>query len=262
MSGQEAAGWLELTEIMRRLRGENGCPWDKEQTHDSLKRYLLEESYEVLDAIDAGDDAALCDELGDVLLQVVFHAQIAAEEGRFTVADVLAAVNGKLKRRHPHVFGEGSADSAAAVLTQWEAIKAGEKSGQGGLRHIMRLNYNLPALLLAQKVQDKAGRVGFDWPDISGPWHKVYEELEELKAAQGREEQRDELGDAMFAVVNLARFMEADAEDSLRQTVKKFVTRFDYIENSLAASGQAWADATLEELDALWEQAKASENGT
>lgn len=256
MSGQEAAGWLELTKIMRRLRGEKGCPWDKEQTHESLKRYLLEESYEVLDAIDAGDDAALAEELGDVLLQVVFHAQIAAEQGRFGIAEVLAAVNGKMKRRHPHVFGESRLDTPAEVLTQWEAIKSGEKSAAGGKRQIMKLNDNLPALLLAQKVQDKAARVGFDWPDISGPWQKVYEELEELKQAESREERRGELGDAIFALVNLARFMDMDAEDSLRHTVKKFVTRFDYIERSLAAGGKAWAETTLAEMDALWEEAK------
>ena len=256
MSEQEAAGWLELVGIMRRLRGENGCPWDKEQNHESLKRYLLEESYEVLDAIDAADDASLADELGDVLLQVVFHAQIAAEQGRFTIDDVLAAVNGKMKRRHPHVFGEGSAENSAAVLTQWEAIKAEEKTAGGATRHIMKLNENLPALLLAQKVQDKAARVGFDWPDISGPWQKVYEELGELKQAQDREEQRDELGDAMFALVNLARFLGLDAEDSLRHTVKKFVARFNHIESSLAQSGKAWKDTTLAELDALWDEAK------
>ncbi|MCL1906253.1 MAG: nucleoside triphosphate pyrophosphohydrolase [Clostridiales bacterium] len=255
MSEREAAGWLELTEIMGRLRGENGCPWDKEQTHESLKRYLLEESYEVLDAIDSADDGALCEELGDVLLQVVFHARIAAEEGRFTIEDVLASVNAKMKRRHPHVFGETSLDTAAAVLTQWEAIKAGEKAN-GGKQHIMKLNDNLPALLLAQKVQDKAARVGFDWPDIYGPWQKVYEELGELKQATSREEQRGELGDAMFALVNLARFMELDAEDSLRHTVQKFVARFDHIESRLAAAGRSWEDYTLKELDALWDEAK------
>jgi len=253
-----AAGWLELTEIMSRLRGKNGCPWDKEQTHESLKRYLLEESYEVLDAIDAADDAALCDELGDVLLQVVFHAQIAAEEGRFSITDVLFAVNDKMKRRHPHVFGEGRVDNAAAVLTQWEAIKAGENTVAGADRHIMKLNDNLPALLLAQKVQDKAARMGFDWPDISGPWQKIYEELEELKQANNKAEQSDELGDAMFAMVNLARFLELDAENSLRHTVKKFVARFNYIENRLAANNLAWEDSSLKELDALWEEAKTA----
>jgi tetrapyrrole methylase family protein/MazG family protein len=256
MTGQEALGWLELTEIMRRLRGKNGCPWDKEQTHESLKRYLLEESYEVLDAIESADDAALCDELGDVLLQVVFHAQIAAEEGRFTITDVLAAVNNKMKRRHPHVFGKSSAATATAVLMQWEAIKAEEKTAAGAQRQIMELNYNLPALLLAQKVQDKAARVGLDWPDICGPWHKVYEELGELKQAESREEQSDELGDAMFAMVNLARFLDLDAENSLRHTVKKFIARFNHIESSLAAKGKAWEDSSLAELDALWEKAK------
>ena len=257
MTAQEAAGWLELTKIMRLLRGESGCPWDKEQTHESLKRYLLEESYEVLDAIDSSDDVALCDELGDVLLQVVFHAQIAAEEKRFTINDVLAAVNGKMKRRHPHVFDEGSAADAAAVLAQWETIKAGEKSTGGGERHIMKLNDNLPALLLAQKVQEKAARVGFDWPDISGPWQKMHEELGELKQAESREERHDELGDAMFALVNLARFFELDAEDSLRHAVKKFIARFNHMENRLAESGQVWEDSSLADLDSLWKEAKS-----
>ncbi|MCL1975834.1 MAG: nucleoside triphosphate pyrophosphohydrolase [Firmicutes bacterium] len=256
MQEQKIAGWPKLLMIMRRLRGEKGCPWDKEQTHDSLKRYLLEESYEVLDAIESGDDTALCEELGDVLLQVVFHAQIAAEEGRFDIEDVLAAVNGKMKHRHPHVFGESAVDNSAAVLTQWEAIKAEEKTTSGGARHIMKLNDNLPALLLAQKVQDKAARVGFDWPDTSGPWQKIYEELEELKQAASKEERRDELGDAVFALVNLARFMELDAEDSLRHTVKKFIARFDYIENILNEKNLAWADFTLGQLDVLWEEAK------
>ncbi|MCL1817190.1 MAG: nucleoside triphosphate pyrophosphohydrolase [Clostridiales bacterium] len=258
MTEQAAQGWLELVKIMRQLRSKNGCPWDKEQTHHSLKRYLLEESYEVLDAIDTADDKALCDELGDVLLQVVFHAQIAAEEGRFSIEDVLENVNSKMKRRHPHVFGESSIADSREVLTQWEAIKADEKTTLGAKRQIMKLNDNLPALLLAQKVQDKAGRVGFDWPDISGPWQKVYEELEELKQAENHNEQCNELGDTIFALVNLARFLKADAEDNLRHSIKKFVARFNYIENCLAESRQKWEEKTLAELDALWEEAKMS----
>lgn len=264
MGNYESAGWLELLEIMRALRGQGdcqggcqgGCPWDKEQTHQSLKRYLLEESYEVLDAIDAKDDAALCDELGDVLLQVVFHAQIAAEQGRFTIEQVLSGINRKMRRRHPHVFGTAHADNSAAVLSQWEAIKAEEKASNGEARRVMKLNENLPALLLAQKVQDKAARVGFDWPDISGPWQKVEEELAELRQAQSAAEKCDELGDAIFALVNLARFLDLDAEDSLRHTVKKFVSRFNYIEQKLADSGQAWEDNSLAALDALWDEAK------
>jgi len=259
MAQEEVQDWLELVGIMRELRGADGCPWDKEQTHESLKRYLLEESYEVLDAIDAADDAALCDELGDVLLQVVFHAQIAAEQGRFTIDQVLRGINLKMRRRHPHVFGAGSAENSAAVLSQWEAIKAAERTAQGEKRRIMKLNENLPALLLAQKVQDKAARVGFDWPDISGPWQKIAEELAELRRAQNREEQLDELGDSLFALVNLARFMDLDAEDSLRHTVKKFISRFNFIERRLAESGGDWREYSLAELDALWDEAKKAE---
>ena len=259
MSGQEAQEWLEFVDIMRELRGADGCPWDKEQTHESLKRFLLEESYEVLDAIDAADDAALCDELGDVLLQVVFHAQIAAEQGRFTIEQVLQGINRKMKRRHPHVFGAGSAENSAAVLSQWEAIKAEENTANGEARHIMKLNENLPALLLAQKVQDKAARVGFDWPDISGPWQKIEEELTELRQAQSREQKLDELGDSFFALVNLARFLDLDAEDSLRHTVKKFVLRFNYMERRLAENGRDWREYSLAGLDALWDEAKKAE---
>lgn len=248
----------KLIDIMETLRGENGCPWDKEQDHESLKRYLLEESYEVLDAIDAKDDKALCDELGDVLLQVVFHAQIAAEEGRFTIDDVADAVNNKMIRRHPHIFGEAKADNAEEVLTMWEQIKAKEKeSDGGGKRGLMKINDNLPALLMAQKIQDKASRVGFDWSDIEGPRAKLAEELEELSAAKTKEEYLDELGDVLFAAVNVARFLGVDAEDALRHTNHKFIHRFEYIEEAAAEQGKDVSQLDLETMDALWDKAKA-----
>lgn len=252
--------WQRLVEIMAQLRAPDGCPWDRAQDHQSLKRYLLEESYEVLDAIDANNDTALCDELGDVLLQVVFHAQIAAEQGRFAIDDVIDNVNAKMVRRHPHIFGEGHAETAEAVLSMWEQIKAKEREsapdGAAAARGLMKINDNLPALLMAQKVQDKAARVGFDWPDISGPWEKLREEMAELEAAQTQEQKLDELGDVLFAAVNVARFQQLDAEDALRHTVKKFIARFEYIERQLAEQGKEWGGATLEELDACWDEAK------
>ncbi len=251
----KAQSWLELLTIMDKLRGENGCPWDKKQDHHSLKRYLLEESYEVFDAIEQNNDDLLAEELGDVLLQVVFHAHIAEEEGRFGIEDVIGHINRKMIRRHPHVFSDGRAQTAEQVLSEWELIKAKEKAK----KHIMEVNTNLPSLLLAQKVQDKAARVGFDWPDIAGPWQKVAEEIEELKAAETAAQKQDELGDAIFALVNLARFMNVDAEDSLRHSVQKFIRRFDFIEAQLENEQIAWQDADLNKLDALWNKAKGQE---
>lgn len=256
--------WTELVGIMARLRAENGCPWDREQNHQSLRRYLVEETYEVLDAIDSGSDEALADELGDLLLQVVFHAQIAAEQGRFTIDSVLDHINQKMIRRHPHVFAAEHAENAREVLQQWEQIKAAEKAENGqaqtAKKRIMQINENMPALLMAQKVQDKAARVGFDWPDIDGPWQKVQEELGELAAAKDQTAREDELGDCLFALVNLARFLAVDSEDALRHTVKKFIRRFDHIESRLAEQGRAWEQTSLEEMDALWDEAKAQEN--
>ena len=249
--------WQKLIDIMAALRAENGCPWDKEQTHESLKRYLLEESYEVLDAIDSKDDAALCDELGDVLLQVVFHARLAEEEGRFNIDDVVDAVSNKMIRRHPHIFGEAHADNPDEVLTLWEQIKAKEKDSSGEKkRGIMKLNDNLPALMLAQKIQDKASRVGFDWQDIQGPKDKLREELAELDEAVTDAEKKEEFGDVLFAAVNVARFMDIDAEDALRQADHKFVRRFNYIEDEAAKQGKELTDLTLKEMDALWDEAK------
>ena len=256
----DAAKWQKLVDIMATLRGPEGCPWDKAQTHETLKKYLLEETYEVLDAIDRRSDEALCDELGDVLLQVVFHAQMASEEGRFTIDDVLDGVNHKMIRRHPHIFSDQHAENPEQVLTLWEAIKAQEKADESKeKRGLMKINDNMPSLMMAQKVQDKAHRVGFDWPDLEGPRKKIQEELSELAAARTNEEAFDELGDVLFAVVNLGRFYEADAEQALRHTVKKFIARFQYIEESLEEQGIDWKQCDLEQLDALWNKAKQKE---
>jgi tetrapyrrole methylase family protein/MazG family protein len=250
--------WQKLLDIMTKLRGEDGCPWDKEQDHQSLKRYLLEESYEVIEAIDNDSDSQLCDELGDLLLQVVFHAQIAAEKGRFSIEDVLRGINQKMIRRHPHVFGEGKASDSAEVLSQWEKIKSQEKKSEEKPK-IMRVNSNLPALIFAQKVQEKASRVGFDWPDIKGPWAKLSEEIEELQAA-AEEQRQEELGDVFFALVNLGRFWHLDSEETLRLAVKKFIRRFDEVERQVQKTGRDWQDFDLAGLDEFYNQAKSSES--
>jgi tetrapyrrole methylase family protein / MazG family protein len=255
MANQEK--WQELIDIMARLRGAGGCPWDREQDHISLKRYLLEEAYEVLDAIDAGDDAAFCDELGDVLLQIVFHAQIATEQERFTIDDVVDGISAKMIRRHPHIFGAASAESSEQVLTMWEQIKAAERNPDGeGSRGLMKLNENLPALMLAQKAQEKAARVGFDWPDTSGPADKLEEELAELAAAATTEEKAAELGDVLFSLVNMARFWGVDAEDALRRCVRRFIGRCDYMDKVIEGRGETWQQLTLTQLDEIWDEAK------
>ncbi len=250
--------WCELLNIMEKLRGENGCPWDKEQTHESLKRYLIEESYEVIDAIDSGKGDKIADELGDLLLQVVFHSQLGKEAGLFNADDVLDSINNKMVRRHPHVFGEAGAEDSQEVLNLWELQKANERVG-AKKKGLMDVNYNLPALMLAQKVQEKASRVGFDWENINGPWGKLKEEIKELEAAKTPEERHEELGDCLFALINISRFMDIDAEDALRHTVKKFISRFKHIEKELEKSNTPWAKASLEDLDKLWDEAKELE---
>ncbi|MBR3391651.1 MAG: nucleoside triphosphate pyrophosphohydrolase [Firmicutes bacterium] len=256
----DPAKWQRLVDIMATLRSPDGCPWDKAQDHQSLKRYFLEEVYEVLDAIDRGSDESLCDELGDALLQVVFHAQLASERGSFTIDDVLDAICDKMVRRHPHIFGEAEAHDPDQVLSMWEAIKARErKDSRAEKRGLMDVNDNLPALMMAQKVQDKAHRVGFDWADREGSWRKLAEETAELRAAKDREEALDELGDMIFAAVNLARFYDIDAEQALRHTNRKFISRFNYIEESLDRQGLTWENCDTSRLEELWRQAKEKE---
>ena len=246
-----------LVEIMKRLRGPNGCPWDKEQTSQTLKPYLIEEAYEVIDAIDSQDDANLAEELGDVLLQVVFHAQIATDENRFTIEDVAQSIADKLVRRHPHVFGNTTAETPDQVVQNWEAIKVEEKKEKTGQESALSgVPRHLPALLRAYHIQKKAARVGFDWDKTEEVIEKVAEEVRELQNAHTQQEKQEEFGDLLFSLVNLARFLQIDPEEALTQTIAKFQNRFTYIEAELKKNEQTPQDATLEEMDALWEKAK------
>jgi len=251
----------ELVQIMARLRGENGCPWDREQTHASIKPYLLEETYEVLESIDENDPAKLEEELGDLALQVVFHAQMADEAGLFTIADVLRGINEKLRRRHPHIFGDVKADTAQEVLFNWEQIKKLEREkAQGRASLLDGVPRELPALLRAHRLQEKASRVGFDWNEARQVFQKVEEELAELRAAMENEQpdrMEAELGDLLFSLVNLGRFIAVNPEEALRKTIARFIARFQYIEEELARRGTAPGQVTLEEMDALWAEAKA-----
>ena len=252
----------KLVEVMDRLRAEDGCPWDREQTHASLKPFLLEEAYEVLEAIDLQDDEELCSELGDLLLQVVFHAQIAREEDRFCAADVCRAIVDKLVRRHPHVFGDGRADSSDQVLANWEEIKREERSSRGEPASILDgVPRHLPALLRAQRLQAKAARVGFDWPHIDGPLDKVEEEFAELRQAWNRgdgEEVEEEFGDLLFALVNTGRFLDLCPEDALRRAADKFESRFRAVETVLKEQKKDINEVSLKEMDRIWDQVKGS----
>jgi MazG family protein len=253
-----SAAFDRLRDIVARLRAPDGCPWDREQTHTSLREGLLEETYEVLDAIDRADDAGLREELGDLVLQSVMHAQIAAEENRFTIEDVLNEIADKLVRRHPHVFGGSSARNTSEVLKQWDQIKREEKGGTASV--LDGVPENLPALMYAQKLQKKAARAGFDWPDASGVLDKIREELQEIETelAEGRDaEAAAEIGDLLFTVVNLARKHHCDAELLLRQASHICRTRFQGME---AAAGQAFTEPrSVEEWEVLWEKQKAAE---
>ena len=253
----------ELLDVMARLRSETGCPWDREQTHTSLKPCLLEETYELLDAIDNGDPKKLTEELGDVLLQVVFHSQIAAEEDRFSAQDVIAHLTQKLIRRHPYVFaGEPLPEDSAAVLKQRMQIKAGENTG-GELKSALgNVPKAMPALARAQSISRRAAHLGFEWPDIDPVWEKVDEEMRELKEAAASGNRRrtgEELGDLLFTLVNIARFLEVEAEDVLAQTVDRFTRRFRHIEKRLREANKNFDQSSLEEMDRFWEEAKRLE---
>lgn len=254
-----------LVDVMDQLLGENGCPWDREQTHHSLRRYLIEESYEVVDAIEGNDWESLCEELGDVLLQVVFHAQLATRSGHFSIDDVVATVTAKMKRRHPHVFADVVAGNASEVLRNWEKIKQAERvdKGQENTKGLLSdLPRHLPALMFAEEAQKRAARVGFEWPDVHGALEKVSEEIQELTESLEsgtRTQQADELGDVLFALVNVARYAGVDPEDALRHTADKFAHRFRYIEEQTARMGRRLVDMSLEEMDVLWDEAKVLE---
>jgi len=245
-----------LLQIMARLRSPTGCPWDREQTHRSIRHNLIEETYEALDALDSGNMPEFCDELGDLLLQVVFHSQIASEAGQFDFDTVAQTIAEKLLRRHPHVFGKAKADTSREVLRQWEDIKKIEKKSASIYAEVPR---SLPALLKADKIQRKASRVGFDWKHAKDVVAKVEEELREMKAALASGNRRhfeEELGDLLFATVNLARFEKLDPEDLLNRTTHKFVKRFQQVERAVHKQGKRLEDCTLEELDALWDSVK------
>ena len=240
---------------MARLRAPGGCPWDREQNFDTIKPYLLEETYEVMDAIDSRDWNGLAEELGDLLLQSVFFAQMASEEGHFDIRDSLEAINSKLIRRHPHVFAEGDAKTADDVKRKWDEIKKTEKPSKTGL--LTGVPRTLPALVEAQQISTRAATAGFDWENAGQVLDKLKEELAELDAAASQDEKEDELGDILFVIVNLARFLKVDPEQALRRTNAKFRRRFSHVEQGL---GKPLQDATIEEMEALWQDAKQSGN--
>ena len=255
--GSAHHSWTDLVEVMARLR--RGCPWDREQTHESLVPYLIEEAYEVVDAIELRSDGDLCEELGDLLLQIVFHAQLATERGAFSIADVVDGLSNKMIRRHPHVFGDQAVSSVAEVWQNWEQLKALEPTGAARASRLDGIPKGLGSLQRAQKMQDKASRVGFDWPDLEGVRDKLAEELAELEEARRDGDAaaiREELGDVMFSFVNLARALHVDAEGAMRDANEKFYKRFAFMERRAETEGRKLGDLTLDELEALWQQAK------
>ncbi|HVF71391.1 MAG TPA: nucleoside triphosphate pyrophosphohydrolase [Chthoniobacterales bacterium] len=251
-----------LCEIVAQLRAPGGCPWDREQTNESLLPPLIEEAYEVASAIRTSDDANLCEELGDLVLLAVMHAEIAREAGRFTIEQSLEEVTAKLIRRHPHVFATSEVRDADGVVKQWEAIKHGEKKASGDDHYLADLPVGFPALMRAQKAQKKAARVNFDWRNVGDVVAKVDEELAETKeaiASNDRARIAEEMGDLLFAVVNLARKSKLDAESTLQAATDKFVARFHQVEDELRARGQKLGEVELEELDAIWNRVKRRE---
>ncbi|HII4509251.1 nucleoside triphosphate pyrophosphohydrolase [Clostridium perfringens] len=252
----------DLLDIIETLRNPGGCPWDREQTHESLKSALLEECYEVIDAIENEDEDALIEELGDVLLQVVFHASIGKEDGYFDIMDVIGGISNKMVNRHPHVFGNEEANTSEQVLVNWDEIKKEEKGIKTLTEEMQNIAKSLPATTRAYKVQKKAKKVGFDWDDVNCAMDKVKEELNEIKEVYNCEDKsiiEGEVGDLLFACINVARFLEVDGELALDKTIKKFIKRFSYIENEAIKNNKNLKDMTLEEMDKLWEEAKTSE---
>jgi tetrapyrrole methylase family protein/MazG family protein len=255
----QMSSFEQFQEIIAHLRAPEGCPWDKEQTHRSLRQYLLEEAHEVLEAIDADDTKALAEELGDLLLQVVLHTQIAIDDGEFRMGDVLSHVNRKLIHRHPHVWGDVSVTGAGEVLKNWDALKAEEQAQNGKQKRESLLDgvpKGLPALLQAYQYQAKAAKQGFDWDKIEDVVAKVREEIDEIDAATTDDERASEAGDLLFAVVNWLRWLKVEPESALREANAKFYRRFRYVEEGVAATGKPMKEHTLAELDALWDEAK------
>ncbi|MDA8106486.1 MAG: nucleoside triphosphate pyrophosphohydrolase [Nitrospiraceae bacterium] len=247
----------KLIDIMSALRGEKGCPWDKEQTRESLKPFIVEEAYEVLEAIDENSAGAIKEELGDLLFQIVFQCQIAKERGEFDMSGVIEGIGKKMIARHPHVFGDADYKTSEEVLVHWEAQKKREGKQRDSI--LDGVPKTLPSLLRAHRVQDRASRVGFDWEKVEDVLPKLDEEIGEFREALQRrksDEIEDELGDIFFVLVNISRFVGVNPEDALRKTISKFISRFRYIEMSAADAGKTLSDMTLAEMDALWEEAK------
>ncbi|MBI5368537.1 MAG: nucleoside triphosphate pyrophosphohydrolase [Planctomycetes bacterium] len=257
-----ADAFARLVEVMRRLRAPDGCPWDRQQTHDSLKRYLLEETYEVLEALDEGNPELLREELGDLLFQVVFLSRLSEERGEFTVHDAAAGIAEKLIRRHPWVFGDTRVGNAEEAKATWETLKAKERQGKKKDSVLDGIPKELPALAKALRLSQKAAKVGFDWPNLDAVLEKLDEEMQEFEEAArsgDREHAREELGDLFFVMANIARKLELDPEDALRLTNETFIRRFKHVERRLREGGKGPEDAGLEEMERLWEEAKERE---
>ncbi len=256
----EMTSFEQAQEVIAHLRAPEGCPWDRKQTHHSLRQYLIEEAYEVLDAIEAEDPVALCEELGDLLLQIVLHAQIATDNGDFQMADVLRHINAKMIRRHPHVWSDVDADNPEQVVTNWEALKRQEKATLGKEEEYLldSIPAQLPALLQAHQYQSRAAKVNFDWEQVGDVIAKVREEIDEVLAAETDAQRQEEIGDLLFVLVNWARWLKVEPEIALREANHKFYRRFRYIEQQVRANGKALNEHSLAELDALWDAAKAA----
>lgn len=251
--------FIELVEIMKRLRADDGCPWDKEQTPESILPFFLEETYEVMESVHEKDWKTLKEELGDILLHVVYQTQMAKEKDRFTILDSLESITSKLIRRHPHVFGDKKADAARSAKQNWESQKHKEKGRESRLDGVP---VTLPSLVRAQRLQEKASYVGFEWDKIEEVWEKVHEEILELKEAQSNgtlEHIEEEIGDVLFSIVNLSRFLLISSEDALRRTNNKFIKRFKKIEAELKRRGRNIEEATLKEMDEIWEEVKTKD---
>ena len=256
----DGTSFESFAEIIAHLRAPNGCPWDREQTHETLRKHLLEESYETIAAIDSGDFNSMREEFGDLLLQIVLQAQIANEEGQFNINQVIQGIYSKIIRRHPHVFGDLKLEGVQGVLANWEKLKEQERGKKNDGKGLLDgVPVALPALGQAQEYQDRAARVGFDWPEIEGVLDKVKEEIEEIKNAESDFELASEIGDLFFALVNVARWKNVDAESALRGTNRKFKQRFGYIEQQTGKEGRNLSDLTLEEMDMLWNRAKTQD---
>ncbi len=259
---KERYGFDDLVGIMKLLRSENGCPWDLGQTHESIRRNFLEEAYEAVEAIDDHDSAHLCEELGDVMLQVVFHAQIEKDAGGFDISDVTDGICRKLILRHPHIFGDVNVKDADEVLRNWDEIKKVEKGQKSHSDTLSAVAKSLPALIRAEKIQHKAAKAGFDWPDIKGALSKLSEETTELlEAVEGHGDAKDELGDVLFSAVNVARFLDADPEEALMQACEKFIRRFRHVEERVFMDGKKLEELSLDKMDKLWDESKAIEAG-